>query len=129
MDGKIIKILIIEDNPGDVVIIREMFKEVVGIHFKPIYATNLADGFEILSKEQINIILLDFNLPDSLGIDSFIKMNKEAPNLPIIILTGLSDEELAIRAVGKGAQDYLVKGQIESQLLAKSINYAIERKI
>lgn len=128
MDEQTIKILLIEDNPGDTVIIREMLKEIIGMNFKLINATGLNDGFEIISKEQINIILLDLNLSDSFGIDTFYKMNKKAPNIPIIILTGLSDEELAINAVGKGAQDYLVKGQIESQLLAKSIKYAIERK-
>jgi DNA-binding response OmpR family regulator len=128
MDKKTIKILLIEDNPGDTVIIREMLKDIIGINFKLLYVTGLEDGFKILSEEQINIILLDLNLHDCFGIDTFYKMNKKAPNIPIIILTGLSDEELAIEAVGKGAQDYLVKGQIESQLLDKSIKYAIERK-
>ncbi|MBI5681175.1 MAG: PAS domain S-box protein [Methanobacterium sp.] len=128
MRENITNVLIIEDNPGDVIIIREMLKDAVGIHFNLLNVGNLSDGLKILVKEDIDILLLDLNLPDSHGIDTFIKMNQNAPNMPIIILTGLTDEELAINAVAEGAQDYLVKGQIESQLLAKSIKYAIERK-
>lgn len=71
---------------------------------------------------------MDLNLPDSQGIDTFNSMNKDAPELPIIILTGLLDEDLAINIVSEGAQDYLVKGQIDKQLLSRSIKYSIERK-
>jgi len=128
MSENITNILIIEDNPGDVVIIREMLKEIENIHFKLFNAPNLDDGLKILVKEDIDLLLLDLNLQDSFGIDTFLKMNQNSPNTPIIILTGLVDEKLAIKAVGGGAQDYLVKGQIEGQLLVKSIKYAIERK-
>lgn len=121
-------ILIIEDNPGDVVIIREMFKDIADIHFNLLIAYNLEEGLKILDKEDIDLLLLDLNLPDSLGIDTFIKMNQNYPNIPIVILTGLVDEKLAIGALGDGAQDYLVKGQIDGHLLIKSIKYAMERK-
>lgn len=121
-------ILIIEDNPGDAVIIREMLKDIADIHFNLLNAYNLEDGLKILAKEDIDILLLDLNLPDSYGIDTFNKMNQNSPNIPIVILTGLVDEKLAIEAVGDGAQDYLVKGQIDGHLLVKSIKYAMERK-
>ena len=121
-------ILIIEDNPGDVVIIREMFKDIADIHFNLLIAYNLEEGLKIFDKEDIDLLLLDLNLPDSHGIDTFIKMNQNYPNIPIVILTGLVDEKLAIGALGDGAQDYLVKGQIDGHLLIKSIKYAMERK-
>ena len=129
MESKeVIKILFVEDNPGDVVIIKEMIKEIEGIHFEVTTADNLEDGVKHLINEDFDILLLDLNLPDSEGIETFNIINQNALDLPVIILTGLSDEEFAISSVGKGAQDYLVKGQTDSQLLAKSIKYSIERK-
>jgi len=125
---EVIKILLVEDNPGDVVIIKEMLKEVDVIHFQVTTAGNLEDGLNDLINENFDILLLDLNLPDSEGIETFNTMNQNARELPIIILTGIADEEIAISSVGKGAQDYLVKGQTNSQLLAKSIKYSIERK-
>jgi two-component system, NarL family, sensor histidine kinase UhpB len=125
---EVIKILFVEDNPGDVVIIKEMLKEIDDIHFEVTTADNLKEGINHLINEDFDILLLDLNLPDSEGIQTFITINQNARDLPIIILTGLSDEEFAITSVGKGAQDYLVKGQTDGQLLAKSIKYSIERK-
>ncbi|MDD1764296.1 MAG: response regulator, partial [Methanobacteriaceae archaeon] len=125
---KEIKVLLVEDNPGDVIIIREMFKEIYGIHFKVTHADGLHKGIKHLNNNDFDILLLDLNLPDSQGLETFRSINQNAQDLPIIILTGFSDEELAISSVGEGAQDYLVKGQIDSQLLARSIKYAIERK-
>jgi len=125
---KEIKVLLVEDNPGDVIIIREMFKEIYGLDFRVVHAKGLHAGINHLKNTDFDILLLDLNLPDSQGIETVKSMNQEAPDLPIIILTGFSDEELAISSVGEGAQDYLVKGQIDSPLLARSIKYAIERK-
>ncbi|MEN6329605.1 MAG: response regulator [Methanobacteriaceae archaeon] len=125
---KEIKILLVEDNPGDVVIIGEILKEIHGVKFKVTHSNKLHSGMENLKNNDFDILLLDLNLPDSQGLETFKNMNQKAPDLPIIILTGFSDEEMAISSVGEGAQDYLVKGQIDSQLLAKSIKYAIERK-
>jgi two-component system, NarL family, sensor histidine kinase UhpB len=125
---KEIKVLLVEDNLGDVIIIREMFKEIYGIHFKVTHADGLHKGIKHLHNNDFDILLLDLNLPDSQGLETFRSINQDAQDLPIIILTGFSDEEFAISSVGEGAQDYLVKGQIDSQLLARSIKYAIERK-
>jgi len=103
-------------------------KDIADIHFNLLIAYNFEEGLKILDKEDTDLLLLDLNLPDSHGIDTFIKMNQNYPNIPIVILTGLVDEKLAIRALGDGAQDYLVKGQIDGHLLTKSIKYAMERK-
>jgi two-component system, NarL family, sensor histidine kinase UhpB len=129
MDIKeVIKILLVEDNPGDVVIIREMLKETQNNDFEVTVADNLEGGIKYLMNEDFDILLLDLNLPDSEGIETFDSINQIAQNLSIIILTGLADEEIAISVVGKGAQDYLIKGQTDGQLLTKSIKYSIERK-
>ncbi len=126
MNAKI-RIILVEDNPGDALIIDKMLKEIYDNHFELIHFQRLDDGLKHV-KENFDIMLLDLNLPDSQGIETFNTMNKYAPELPIIILTGLVDEDLAINIVSEGAQDYLVKGQIGKQLLSRSIKYSIERK-
>ncbi|NYB25828.1 MAG: PAS domain S-box protein [Methanobacteriaceae archaeon] len=126
---KCIKVLLIEDNLGDAVLIQEMLKDVKTTNFQVKHAQILSEGIEYLQNEDFDIILLDLALPDSQGIDTFNRANEHAAELPIIILTGLSDEEFAIKAVGEGAQDYLVKGEVDSRLLARSMKYAIERNI
>ncbi len=122
-----IHILLIEDNPGDALIINEMIKEVYATNFELEHFKRIKDGLEHVN-EDFDIMLLDLNLPDSQGIETFNTMNRHAPEVPIIILTGLLDEDLAINIVSEGAQDYLVKGQIDKQLLSRSIKYSIERK-
>lgn len=129
MNTKCIKVLLIEDNLGDALIIREMLKEVKTTKFKLKHAKRLSEGLEYLNDDVFDIILLDLALPDSNGIETFNITKKQAPDLPIIILTGLSDEEFAINAVGEGAQDYLVKAEVDSRLLARSMKYAIERNL
>jgi len=124
---KKIRIMLVEDNPGDALILNEMLKEIYDDQFKLVHFKRLDEGLEHI-KEDFDIMLLDLNLPDSHGIVTFNSMNNHAPELPIIILTGLNDEDLAINIVSEGAQDYLVKGQIDKQLLSKSIKYSIERK-
>ncbi|NYB53116.1 MAG: PAS domain S-box protein [Methanobacteriaceae archaeon] len=137
MINNTIHVLLVEDNPGDASLIKEMFKDIPKIHFKIVHTIRLQDAINIInapkgvegsSLEKIDIVLLDLQLPDSDGIETFNRMNSIAPEIPIIILTGLEDEEFAIEIVGEGAQDYLVKGQFDSRLLARSINYSIERK-
>ena len=119
--------MLVEDNPGDALIINEMLKEIYDQDFELVHFQRIKDGLK-QDKENFDIMLLDLNLPDSRGIETFNTMNMHAPELPIIILTGLVDEELAINIVSEGAQDYLVKGQIDRQLLSRSIKYSIERK-
>jgi PAS domain S-box-containing protein len=121
-----IKILLIEDNPDDFSFIREILEEVED-QFELVNAETLKKGLKSFDDGQYDVILLDLGLPDSNGFDTFNKVHKHAPGTALIILTGLRDEEIGNRAVKEGAQDYLVKGQIDSKLLFKSINYGIER--
>jgi two-component system sensor histidine kinase UhpB len=119
--------MLIEDNPGDALIINEMLKEIYNNQFELVNFKSIDDAVKNI-EQNFNIVLLDLNLPDSHGIETFNTMLKLVPDLPIIILTGLLDENLAIDIVSEGAQDYLVKGQIDKQLLSRSIKYSIERK-
>jgi two-component system, NarL family, sensor histidine kinase UhpB len=119
--------MLVEDNPGDALIINEMLKEIYDDKFELAHFKRVDEGLKHI-EEDFDILLLDLNLPDSHGVETFKTMNKHVPELPIIILTGLVDENLAINIVSEGAQEYLVKGQIDKQLLSKSIKYSIERK-
>ncbi len=126
--NKMIRILLIEDNPGDARLIKEYLSDVKNTSFDFKSAERLHDGIEILENEFIDIVLLDLKLPDSEGLGSFDQIFAVAPTVPIIVLTGLNDETTAIKAVKMGAQDYLMKDKVESDLLIRSIRYAIERK-
>jgi PleD family two-component response regulator len=122
-----IKILLIEDNPGDVRLVKEMlYKEEAKVDLA--YATRLEEGLKYLGENVCDIILLDLNLPDSNGFETFLEVHKRNPDMPVIILTGLDDKELGLEAVRKGAQDYLVKGKFDGKLLIRSISYSIERQ-
>ncbi|MGA9347444.1 MAG: ATP-binding protein [Anaerolineae bacterium] len=128
IEDKPIKILLIEDNPGDARLIREMLPEVRGAAFDVEWADRLSTGLEYLAGGGIDVVLLDLSLPDSRGLGTFARTHAQAPQVPIIVLSGLDDEGLAVKAVREGAQDYLVKGQMDSDLLVRSMRYAIERK-
>jgi PAS domain S-box-containing protein len=121
------RVLLIEDNPGDVRLISEMLQEVKERKTIFEHSATLTQGLQALSKNEFNILLLDLNLPDSKGFDTYVKVYTQYSQIPIIILTGTNDEELAMKSVRTGAQDYLIKGQIDSMLLSRSISYAIER--
>lgn len=123
-----IKILLVEDNPGDFRIIEQMLKESEHTLFKLVRVPKLEEGLERLEESKFDIAILDLNLPDSDGLDTYVKVLSKHPEIPIIILTGLADEEVGIDAVKQGAQDYLVKGEFNGKLLVRSIHYAIERK-
>ncbi len=124
---KPIKALLIEDNPADTRLIREMLADASGVQCELEYAGRLSDALGHLPGE-VDIILLDLSLPDSHGLETFARVHAGAPQSPIVVLSGLDDEELATKAVRYGAQDYLVKGQFDSHLLVHAIQYAIERK-
>lgn len=128
MDGRPIRVLLVEDNPGDTRLIQEMLSEAGETVFELQHAGRLSEGLEYLTEGEIDVILLDLSLPDSRGLETFAKKNAQAPHVPIIVLTGLNDEALAVEAVRQGAQDYLVKGQVDSHLLVRAIRYAIQRK-
>jgi signal transduction histidine kinase len=128
MDDEHVKVLLIEDNPGDARIIREVLAEVSGISFDVDWADSVLAGLGRLRVGGIDVVLLDLSLPDSRGLETFERVRDEVPEVPVVVLTGLDDETFALGAVREGAQDYLVKGQVDSNLLARSIRYAIERK-
>src|SRR5215472_2298358 len=123
-----LKVLLVEDNPGDARLIREMLLEMPHIRFELELADRLATGLSRICAGGIHAILLDLGLPDSRGHETFVAVQAKAPHVPIIVLTGLGDEALAFRTVQEGAQDYLVKGEADANLLERSIRYAVERK-
>ena len=128
MSSRPTTVLLIEDNPGDVRLIRELLAEAGGDRFKLECATHLSAGLERLVEDDIGLVLLDLGLPDSQGLDTFTKTYAQAPRVPIVVLSGLADEDLAIKTVQEGAQDYLVKGHLDSHVLVRTIRYAVERK-
>ena len=121
-------ILLVEDNPSDAALVRELLDGANSVRFELTHCDMLSSALTLLSKESFGIILLDLSLPDSKGLETFVRTHAAAPNLPIVVLSGLGDEELAARALHEGAQDYLVKGKIDSNLLIRAMRYAIERK-
>jgi two-component system, cell cycle sensor histidine kinase and response regulator CckA len=124
-----IKILLIEDNPGDVLLLQETLSEITFVELELVHVDRLKSALKKLSSEDFDVILLDLVLPDSNGLDTFIQIQEQTPATPIVVLTGMADETLAISAMKAGAQDYLVKGQVSgSDLLLRSMRYAIERK-
>ena len=126
MKNSILKILLIEDNEGDAKLIRLVLNDCEGTVLK--HADCVSSGLKLLEGEPFDVVLLDLGLPDSIGLDAIQRIQDRGLKLPIIVLTGLSDEELAVRAISLGAQDYLVKGRIDGDLLYRAIRYAIERK-
>src|SRR3954468_18104380 len=121
-------VLLIEDNPGDARLIREMIAEDPRTAFTVHFADRLAKGLEHLSAGETTLIILDLSLPDSYGLETFTKVYTHAPAVPIIVLTGHDDDALALSAVKGGAQDYLVKSRLDRELLLRSMHYSIERK-
>lgn len=128
MEKQKFKILLIEDNPGDAVRIREMLYESEDLNYDISYTNRLDDGLKILVKDEFDLILLDLSLPDSDGMDTFNIMKYNAPEIPIIVLTGIKEDIFAVSAVGRGAEDYLVKDEINSDLLVTSIKKAMHVK-
>ncbi len=128
MPSEQINVLLIEDNPADVRLIQEMFSDVKEFSLSLKCSDRLSAALQSLQQAPPDVILLDLSLPDAQGLDSLGQLLIVAPALPIVILTGLNDDQLAVRAIQSGAQDYLVKGKVSSDLLAHAIPYAINRK-
>src|SRR5271163_4834582 len=121
------QVLLIEDNPGDADLVR--LRLVEGKFPVNVNCVNrLSDGLASLSKQTPAVVLLDLNLPDSRGADTFRRVMEHAPNVPVVVLSGQDDEALAIKAVHQGVQDYLIKGNISSRQLERAIRYAVERQ-
>lgn len=132
METKLIRVLLVEDNPGDARLIRRMLANLEpgssGPHYDAAWTDQLVTGLSHLAQQPVDIVLLDLSLPDSQGLDTVLRVQEAAPDLPIVVLTGLDDEALALQAMHAGAQDYLIKGHVDEHLLTRSIRYAMERK-
>ncbi len=125
MEAGTIKVLLIEDNQEDLTLVKEELSS--EISYDIVVAENLFDGLAELKKNKPDVVLLDLALPDSNGMDSFIKFYENVIDVPIVILSGSKDEKLALSAIKLGAQDYLIKGEINNKILLKTIKFAIER--
>lgn len=128
MNNRLTQILLIEDNQGDAELLQDLLEQVRANEFAIAHVTRLRDVLNYLQPGQFDVILLDLSLPDSHGLETLMQVQTQAPTVPIVVLTGTNDEDLAIKAVRNGAQDYLVKGQVDGHLLKRAIHYAIERK-
>lgn len=129
MDRKQINILLVEDNEGDYILTREMLRDSpkLGFDFNLIWADSFSKGLECLGESKVDVILFDLSLPDAHGLDGFYSIRAVARNIPILVITGLDDETLALQAVQSGAQDYIVKSDLSGVILVRSVSYAIER--
>lgn len=121
-----LKVLLVEDNPADARYIRELLSDYPG-KFLVENVVTLEQTLLRLPQKQIDVIMLDLFLPDSKGMDTFKVVHDKQPEIPIVVMTGMSDETYALEAVQNGAQDYLVKGQTDAPLLNRALRYAIER--
>jgi len=128
MFDKPIKILLFEDNPGDARLFTETLKDISSQHYEITHVESLAEGLAILADKAMDIILLDLGLPDSQRLDTLIKLKSQVLGIPIVVLTGIDDEETALNAVQQGAQDYLVKQKINAEVISRVIRFAIERQ-
>ncbi len=127
MEDGTIKVLLIEDNPDDAELLRRNLGKSADGNIKLTLVKNLKEGLEQIARNTPDIILSDLGLPDSHGLDTVTKIMCDAPNIPLVVLSGFDDEATAIKAVQSGAQDYLVKGRMEGTRIERSLFYAIER--
>lgn len=118
----------VEDNPGDARLMQEAVHEARGRRIVLTHVDTLGKGLAKLDHERFDLVMLDLSLPDADGLETLVKMHERAPGVPIVVLTGHDDEALAIRAMREGAQDYLVKGQVNGNLVVRAMRYATERK-
>lgn len=123
-----VRVLLVEDNPALGRMIADMLAQAPGTAFNVEAFNSLAEGVERLSSGGIELILLDLSLPDSDGLDTFLTIFNRAPDVPIVVLTALEDETIALTALREGAQDYLIKNEINPRSLVRAVRYAIERK-
>ena len=127
MEEKALRVLLIEDNPGDLRLMQEMLNEVDATGFDVVHQGRLSDAIEYLEAKGADVILTDLGLPDSKGIDTFAKLYQHFPHVPIVVLTSESNMDVGILAVKNGAQDFLTKGRTDGNLLIRALRYANER--
>lgn len=123
-----IKALLVEDNDIDAQLTQDLLSEWSIEEFRITRVKTLGEGLTLLSRERFDAVLLDLSLPDAFGLPTVRQVHATCPTIPVVVLSGVSDQNLALQAVQQGAQDYLVKGQGHPELLARAVRYAIERK-
>ena len=122
------KVLLVEDNEADAFLLQEMMAESKPLPPELLHAGTLEEALGLLKRTPVDVLLLDLSLPDATGVETVARASAASPGLAIIVLTGLDDEDTALRAMQEGAQDYLVKGKVDPALLGRAIRYALERK-
>lgn len=122
------RVLLIEDNPGDARLVKEMLAGETRARVDLQYASTLSAALARLQCDRFDAALLDLGLPDSQGLETFTRLHDRFPELPAVVLTGTDDVDLAMRAVNAGAQDYLLKSEVSGDPLVRALQYAIERK-
>lgn len=127
MKDEHLNILLVEDNLADARLLREEIADKSAVPCTLVHVEQLSDALERLQREAFDVILLDLSLPDSQGAETLSRLQGAAPDVPVVVLTGLEDEALGLQMVAAGAQDYLTKGQVESRLLLRTLRYAITR--
>jgi CheY-like chemotaxis protein len=116
--------MLVEDNPGDASLMRRLVASIPG-KFLITHVANLTDALEILGRKSTDVLLLDLGLPDSVGLETLSRVRDSAPNVPVIVITGLSEREIAVQALGLGAQDFIAKERVDVRLLEKAILRAV----
>lgn len=128
-EKEIRRLLLAEDDPEDVGLLRQMLSEPGSLHFELTHVATLGDAEKVLAGHAMDMVLLDLGLPDAQGVESIPRIHAADPRVPLVVLTGSDDDSLAVQALQRGAQDCLVKGQIDARGLQRTLRYAIERKI
>jgi len=122
------RLLLVDDNPGDERLVREMLAATPGPSFVLESVDTLSKALDRLDANETDLVLLDLSLPDSTGIDTLSKVQARAPGVPIVVLTGSRDDELAIQSIRQGVQDYLLKGQVDAGILRLALHSSFERR-
>jgi diguanylate cyclase (GGDEF)-like protein len=122
------RLMLVEDNPADARLVREALSEHSSVRFEIVHFARIAPALTFFEQDMVDVLLLDYQLPDSVELDGLSRVIAAAPNLPIVMLTGVDDEEFGLQLMQQGAQDYLVKGSVNSTMLVRAIRHAIERK-
>ena len=123
-----ISVLLVEDNPGDARLFKEALKEAYASKFDLVHCTTLAQALDLLGSTKPDVIVVDLGLPDGLGIEVVKRTHCRAPAVPLVVLTSRADDALGLQALHEGAQDYLVKGELDPRLLSRALRYAMERQ-
>jgi len=128
MTNNLIQVLLIDDDPDDVLLILEFLAEAGAANIKMANTDRLSNGLKRIAEQEFDVILIDLNLPDSRGLETLKAITEAKPMLPVVVLSCPVDDSTTIEAIKQGAQDFLVKGKISGQVITRVIRYAIERK-